>query len=48
MLAKAAKPAKKPRKAASGQKEVLMSIEGEKPERSGRENPAAPHESARH
>ena len=29
--AKAAKPAKKPRKAAAGQKEMLMSIEGKKP-----------------
>jgi DNA end-binding protein Ku len=29
--AKAAKPAKKPRKATSGQKEMLMSIEGKKP-----------------
>ncbi|SFQ21099.1 DNA end-binding protein Ku [Bradyrhizobium sp. Ghvi] len=28
--AKAAKPAKKPRKAASGQKEMLMPIEGKK------------------
>lgn len=28
--AKAAKPAKKPRKAASGQKEMLMPIEGNK------------------
>lgn len=29
--AKAAKPAKKPKKAAAGQKEMLMSIEGKKP-----------------
>ncbi len=29
--AKAAKPAKKPRKASSGQKEMLMPIEGKKP-----------------
>jgi DNA end-binding protein Ku len=30
-LVKASKPAKKPRKAASGQKEMLMPIEGKKP-----------------
>ena len=39
--AKAAKPAKKPRKAASGQKEMLMPIEGKKPKEAAAKKPAA-------
>ena len=44
--AKAAKPAKKPRKAAAGQKEMLMSIQCKKPDRQAaakkaRDGPAA-------
>jgi DNA end-binding protein Ku len=39
--AKAAKPAKKPRKAASGQKEMLMPIEGKKPKAAVTKKPAA-------
>jgi DNA end-binding protein Ku len=38
--AKAAKPAKKPRKASSGQKEMLMPIEGKKPKEAAKK-PAA-------
>jgi DNA end-binding protein Ku len=39
--AKAAKPSKKPRKAASGQKEMLMPIEGKKPKDTATKKPAA-------
>ena len=39
--AKAAKNAKKPRKAASGQKEMLMPIEGKKPKEAAAKKPAA-------
>ena len=39
--AKAAKPAKKPRKASSGQKEMLMPIEGKKPKETAAKKPAA-------
>ena len=39
--AKAAKPAKKVRKAASGQKEMLMSIEGKKAKEAPAKKPAA-------
>jgi DNA end-binding protein Ku len=39
--AKAAKPAKQPRKAASGQKEMLMPIEGKKPKEAAAKKPAA-------
>jgi DNA end-binding protein Ku len=38
--AKAAKPAKKPRKASSGQKEMLMPIEGKKPKEAAANKPA--------
>jgi DNA end-binding protein Ku len=38
---KAGKPAKKPRKAAAGQKEMLMPIEGEKPTETAAKKPAA-------
>ena len=37
---KAAKPAKKPRKASSGQKEMLMPIEGKKPKETAAKKPA--------
>ncbi|WP_407116145.1 Ku protein [Bradyrhizobium sp. LMG 9283] len=37
----AAKPAKKPRKASSGQKEMLMPIEGKKPKETAAKKPAA-------
>jgi len=39
--AKAAKPAKKPRKAASGQKEMLMPIQGKKPKEGAAKKPTA-------
>jgi DNA end-binding protein Ku len=39
--AKAANPAKKPRKASSGQKEMLMSIEGKKPKEAAAKKPSA-------
>ncbi|MCW2189495.1 DNA end-binding protein Ku [Bradyrhizobium elkanii] len=39
--AKAAKPAKKPRKASSGQKEMLMPIEGKKPKETAAKKPTA-------
>ena len=39
--AKAAKPAKKPRKAAAGQKEMLMPIEGKMPKESAAKKPTA-------
>ncbi len=39
--AKAAKPAKKPRKASSGQKEMLRPIEGKKPKETAAKKPAA-------
>jgi DNA end-binding protein Ku len=38
--AKVAKPAKKPRKATGGQKEMLMSIEGKKPKETAAKKPA--------
>jgi DNA end-binding protein Ku len=38
---KAPKPAKKPRKAAAGQKEMLMPIEGKKPKEAATKKPAA-------
>jgi DNA end-binding protein Ku len=38
---KAARPAKKPRKAAAGQKEMLMPIEGKKPKEVPAKKPAA-------
>ena len=40
--AKAAKPAKKPRKAAAGQKEMLMPIEGKKPKEAAKKPAARP------
>jgi hypothetical protein len=41
---KAIKPAKKPRKASSGQTEMLMSIQSKKPKESATKKPAArPH-----
>jgi DNA end-binding protein Ku len=40
--AKAAKPAKKPRKAAAGQKEMLMPIEGKKPKEAVKKPAARP------
>src|SRR5215472_8081231 len=39
--AKSFKPAKKPRKASRGQKEMLMPIEGEKPKETATKKPAA-------
>jgi DNA end-binding protein Ku len=39
--AKVSKPAKKPRKAAAGQKEMLMPIEGKKPKEAAAKKPAA-------
>jgi DNA end-binding protein Ku len=39
--AKASKPAKKPRKASSGQKEMLMPIAGKKPKEAVAKKPAA-------
>lgn len=39
--AKGAKPAKKARKASSGQKEMLMPIEGKKPKETAAKKPAA-------
>ncbi|MCK1412464.1 MULTISPECIES: Ku protein [unclassified Bradyrhizobium] len=39
--AKAAKPAKKPRKASNGQKEMLMPIDGKKPKETAAKKPAA-------
>lgn len=38
--AKAANPAKKPRKASSGQKEMLMPIEGKKPREAAAKKPS--------
>jgi DNA end-binding protein Ku len=38
---KPAKPAKKPRKVSSGQKEMLMPIEGKKPKEAAAKKPAA-------
>jgi DNA end-binding protein Ku len=40
--AKAGKPAKKPRKAAAGQKEMLMPIEGKKKEAAAKKQAARP------
>jgi DNA end-binding protein Ku len=39
--AKSVKPAKKPRKAAAGQKEMLMPIEGKKPKQTGAKKSAS-------